>query len=85
MQRLCVEEFTEPLQVEIVDEHVGHLFTMGPSGQSAEKEISRLRVFLMSKAGCSKEKQQEKDGWWLCQYPISVCLMFSFDQLSLIQ
>jgi hypothetical protein len=37
------------LEVEIVDEHVGHLFTMGPTvGLSAEKEISRLRIFLMS-------------------------------------
>lgn len=36
-------------EVEIVDEHVGHLFTMGPTvGLSAEKEISRLRIFLMS-------------------------------------
>eukprot|EP00434_Breviolum_minutum_P044380 symbB.v1.2.039631.t1/scaffold6695.1/size16125/1 len=46
--KLRVRPTTQP-QVEIVDEHVGHLFTMGPSGQSAEKEISRLRIFLMSK------------------------------------
>mmetsp|Transcript_107951 Transcript_107951/g.131714 ORF Transcript_107951/g.131714 Transcript_107951/m.131714 type:complete len:256 (+) Transcript_107951:49-816(+) len=49
MVKLRVRPTLQP-EVEIVDEHVGHLFTMGPkSGMSAEREISRLRIFLMSK------------------------------------
>ena len=49
MVKLRVTPTLQP-DVDIVDEHVGHLFTMRPSSDlPADREISRLRIFLMSK------------------------------------
>ena len=50
---LAVQKLVGPVKVEIVEQHVGDLLRMRPSAVATTKqEITRLRVFLMSKAGC---------------------------------